>query len=88
MSYLQPDYKFVDVAEKSNQPEDWLLHPTGYVFQFDAEKGKKPALPDSMSESDIWSSDYDTTSQKSSSPVRESDTFTKKLKTFLTCSYK
>ena len=35
---LQPDYKFIDVAEKSNQPEDWLLYPTGYVFQFDARK--------------------------------------------------
>ena len=28
----------INVAEKSNQTEDWLLHPTGYVFQFDAQK--------------------------------------------------
>ena len=38
MSSLQPDYKFINVAEKSNQPEDWRLHHTGYVFQFDARK--------------------------------------------------
>ena len=63
MSSLQPDYKFINVAEKSNQPKDWLLHPTGYVFQFDAQKDQKLALPDSMSasdtSSDTWSSDYD-----------------------------
>ena len=70
MSFLQPDYKFIDVAEKSNQPKDWLLHPTGYVFQFDAQKGRIPALPDSMSESDTSSS------------------ITKRLKSFLTCSFK
>ena len=38
MSSLQPDYKFINVAEKSNQPKDWLLHPTGYVFRFDVQK--------------------------------------------------
>ena len=38
---LEPDYKFINFAENSNQPEDWLLHPTGYVFQFDAHKKKK-----------------------------------------------
>ena len=31
---LKPDCSFINVAEKSNQPEDWLLHPIGYVFQF------------------------------------------------------
>ena len=96
MSSLQPDYKFIDVAEKSNQPKDWLLHPTGYVFQFDAQKAQKPALTDSMPESDAWSdtwlSDYgtsssDSTSKKSRSPVCKSDTFTKRLKAFLTCSF-
>ena len=67
MSSLQPDYKFIDVAEKSNQPKDWLLHPTGYVFQFDAQKAQKPALPDSISDSDTSSSDFDTTSSDSTS---------------------
>ena len=70
-SSLKPDCSFINVAEKSNQPEDWLLHPTGYVFQFDAQKAQKPALMDSMSESDTWSdtwsSDYDTTSSDSTS---------------------
>ena len=35
------------MAENSDQPKDWLLYPTGYVFQFDAQKDQKPALPDS-----------------------------------------
>ena len=35
---LKPDYKFINVAENSNQPKDWLLHPTGYVFEFDARR--------------------------------------------------
>ena len=73
---LKPDYSHINVAEKSDQPEDWLLHPTGYVFQFDAQKAQKPALTeptlkDSMSESDTWSdtwsSDYDTSSSDSTS---------------------
>ena len=68
---LKPDYSHIIVAEKSDQPEDWLLHPTGYVFQFDAQKAQKPALMDSMSESDTWSdtwsSDYDNTSSDSTS---------------------
>ena len=51
-SSLTPDCSSIDVAEKSNQPQDWLLHPTGYVFQFDAQKTQKPALPDSNSDSD------------------------------------
>ena len=67
MSSLQPDYKFINVAEKSNQPKDWLLHPTGYVFQFDAQEAKKPALPDPISDSDTSSSDFDTTFSDSSS---------------------
>ena len=33
-SSLKPDCSSINVAEKSNQPEDWLLHPIGYVFQF------------------------------------------------------
>ena len=64
---LKPDCSFINVAEKSNQPEDWLLHPIGYVFQFDAQKAQKPALTDSMSESDTYSSDYDSTSSDSTS---------------------
>ena len=70
-SSLKPDCSFINVAEESNQPEDWLLHPIGYVFQFDAQKAQKPALMDSMSESDTWSdtwsSDYDNTSSDSTS---------------------
>ena len=50
LSSIQPDYKFIDVAEKSNQPKDWLLHPTGCVFQFDAQKAQKPDFPDSISD--------------------------------------
>lgn len=38
MSSLKPDFKAIDLAEKSTSPEDWLLHPTGIVFQFDAKK--------------------------------------------------
>ena len=38
ISSLRPDYNFINVAEKSNQPKYWLLHSTGYVFQFDAQK--------------------------------------------------
>ena len=38
ISSLRPDYKFINVAEKSTQPKNWLLHPTGYVFQFEAQK--------------------------------------------------
>ena len=40
-SSLKPDCSSINVAEKSNQPEDWLLHPIGYVFQFDAQKDQK-----------------------------------------------
>ena len=41
-SSLKPDCSSINVAEKSDQPKDWLLHPTGYVFQFDAQKAQKP----------------------------------------------
>ena len=41
---LEPDYKFINVSEKSDEPEDWLLHPTGYVFQFEAKKAWKSDL--------------------------------------------
>ena len=44
ITLLKPDYSHSNLAEKSNQPEDWLLHPTGYVFQFDAQKAWKPDL--------------------------------------------
>ena len=59
-SSLKPDCSNLNVAEKSNQPEDWLLHPIGYVFQFDAQK-------ESDTWSDTWSSDYDNTSSDSTS---------------------
>ena len=39
-SSLKPDCRSIKVAEKSNQPEDLLLHPVGYVFQFYAQKFK------------------------------------------------
>ena len=38
MISLKPDCSSIDAAVTSNQPRDWLLHPTGYVFQFDAQK--------------------------------------------------
>ena len=34
ISSLKPDYSHISVAENSDKPEDWLLHPIGYVFQF------------------------------------------------------
>ena len=72
ISSLEPDCSSINLAEKSNQPKDWLLHPIGYVFQFNAQKTQKPALPvfHSISDSDTSSS------------------FTKRLKSFLTCSFK
>ena len=36
ISSLEPDCSSINLAEKSNQPKDWLLHPTGCVFQFHA----------------------------------------------------
>ena len=39
-SSLKPDCSSINVAEKLVQPEDWLLHPTGFVFQFDAQKAQ------------------------------------------------
>ena len=42
ITLLKPDYSHSNVAEKSDRPQDWLLHPTGYVFQFDAQKAWEP----------------------------------------------
>ena len=34
---LRPDYSRIDVAESSEDPKHWLLHPTGITFKFDAK---------------------------------------------------
>ena len=35
--FLRPDCSAIHLAETSDQPEDWLLHPTGITFNFDAK---------------------------------------------------
>ena len=34
---LRPDCSTINLAETSDQPKDWLLHPTGITFKFDAK---------------------------------------------------
>ena len=34
---LRPDCSTIHLAETSDQPKDWLLHPTGITFKFDAK---------------------------------------------------
>ena len=34
---LRPDCSAIHSAEKSDDPEAWLLHPTGITFKFDAK---------------------------------------------------
>ena len=34
---LRPDCSTINLAETSDQPADWLLHPTGITFKFDAK---------------------------------------------------
>ena len=34
---LRPDCSTINLAETSDQPENWLLHPTGITFKFDAK---------------------------------------------------
>ena len=34
---LRPDCSTINLAETSDQPENWLLHPTGITFKFEAE---------------------------------------------------
>ena len=34
---LRPDCSTINWAEISDQPADWLLHPTGITFKFDAQ---------------------------------------------------
>ena len=41
ISSLKPDCSSIDKAENSNEPKNWLFHPVGYVFKFDAKKAKK-----------------------------------------------
>ena len=33
---LRPDCSTINLAETSTKPENWLLHPTGISFKFDA----------------------------------------------------
>ena len=35
---LRPDYSTIDAAKFSDQPQDWLLHPTGITFEFDVKR--------------------------------------------------
>ena len=37
-SALKPDCSSIDKAENSNEPKNWLFHPVGHVFKFDAKK--------------------------------------------------
>ena len=41
---LRPDCSSIHSAETSDQPEAWLLHPTGITFKFDAKliRGRSP----------------------------------------------
>ena len=41
ISFLKPDCKSINLAAKSEKKKDWLLHPVGYVFRFDAKKTGK-----------------------------------------------
>ena len=34
---LRPDCSTINLAVTSDQPKDWLLHPTGITFKFDAK---------------------------------------------------
>ena len=34
---LRPDCSTINLAETSDKPEQWLLHPTGITFKFDAK---------------------------------------------------
>ena len=38
---LRPDCSSINLAETSTKPEDWLLHPTGITFRFDAKLKSK-----------------------------------------------
>ena len=50
ISSLKPDCSSIDKAENSNEPKNWLFHPVGYVFNFDARKAKKTDSPYSIAE--------------------------------------
>ena len=34
---MRPDCSAIHSAETSDQPADWLLHPTGITYKFDAK---------------------------------------------------
>ena len=34
---LRPDCSTINLAETSNEPKKWLLHPTGITYKFDAK---------------------------------------------------
>ena len=65
LGILRPDCSALDAAEFSDDPQDWLFHPTGITFHFDA---KKCIHSDSDTDSDTKSipfgsdSDFDTDS--------------------------
>ena len=35
---LRPDCSTINLAETSDNPQNWLLHPTGISFKFDVKK--------------------------------------------------
>ena len=39
-SAILPDCSSINLAEKSDKPENWILHPSGFVFKFDAQKAQ------------------------------------------------
>ena len=57
LSSLTPDCSSIAAAEKSSFPKDWLLHPTGLVFQFKANKKRINVDEDNFKFSYCCSSD-------------------------------
>ena len=45
MITLKSDCSSIVTAEKSDQPEDWLLHPTGHVFNWEADAVESLTTP-------------------------------------------
>ena len=52
ISSLKPDCSSIDKAKNSKEPKNWLFHPVGHVYKFDAQKATKTASPDSSTNSD------------------------------------
>ena len=85
LSFLKPDYSSINEASKSWEVKDWLLHPVGYVFRFDAKKVEN-RICRIQSPTQIFLTDRYSTSSNSSSPDCESDTFIDDLRIILSCS--